>query len=60
MNERERSKRTMAEQNVRVVLYNELIEEAHRTYNSFLELRHEYGRVYRLIKNLEIQAPEVD
>ena len=57
---RERSKRTMAEQNVRVVLYDELIEDAYRTYNSFLELRHEYGRVYRLIRNLEIEVPEID
>ncbi|MDE0089186.1 MAG: ATP-binding protein [Candidatus Poribacteria bacterium] len=57
---RERSKRTMAEQNVRVVLYDELIEDAYRTYNSFLETRHEHGRVYRLIKNLEIEVPEVD
>ena len=58
--QRERSKKTMEQQNVRVVLYHELIEDAYRTYNSFLELRHEHGRVYRLVKNLEIQAPEVD
>ena len=58
--ERERSKRTMAEQNVRVVLYDELIEDAYRNYNAFLQLRHEYGRVYRLIKNLELEVPEVD
>ena len=58
--QRERSKRTMAEQNVRVVLYDELIEDAYRNYNAFLQLRHEYGRVYRLIKNLEIEVPEVD
>ena len=58
--QRERSKKTMEQQNVRVVLYDELIEDAYRTYNSFLELRHEHGRVYRLVKNLEIQAPEVD
>ena len=58
--QRERSKKTMEQQNVRVVLYHELIEEAYRTYNAFLQLRHEHGRVYRLIKNLEIQAPEVD
>ena len=56
----ERSKRTMEQQNVRVMLYDELIEDAYRTYNSFLELRHEHGRVYRLIKNLEIETPEVD
>ena len=58
--QRERSKKTMEQQNVRVVLYHELIEDAYRTYNSFLELRHEHGRVYRLVKNLEIEAPEVD
>ena len=58
--QRERSKKTMEQQNVRVVLYHELIEDAYRTYNSFLELRHEHGRVYRLVKNLEIQSPEVD
>ena len=58
--QRERSKRTMAEQNVRVVLYDELIEDAYRTYNSFLELRHEHGRAYRLINNLEIEVPQVD
>ena len=58
--QRERSKKTMEQQNVRVVLYHELIEDAYRTYNSFLELHHEHGRVYRLVKNLEIQAPEVD
>ncbi len=53
--QRERSKKTMEQQNVRVVLYHELIEDAYRTYNSFLELRHEHGKVYRLIKNLEIE-----
>ena len=58
--QRERSKNTMEQQNVRVVLYDELIEDAYRTYNSFLELRHEHGRVYRLVKNLEIEVPEVD
>ncbi len=58
--QRERSKNTMEQQNVRVVLYDELIEDAYRTYNSFSELRHEYGRVYRLIKNLEIEVPTAD
>ena len=58
--QRERSIRTMAQENVRVVLYNELIDDAYRNYNAFLQLRHEYGRVYRLIKNLEIEVPEAD
>ena len=58
--EMEDSKRAMAQQNVRVVLYNELIEDAHRNYSAFLNLQNEHGRVYRLIKNLEIEVPEVD
>ena len=58
--ERERSKRTMAEQNLRVVLYDELIEDAYRNYNAFLQLRHEYGRVYRLIRSIEDEIPKVD
>ena len=58
--QRERSKKTMEQQNVRVVLYHELIEDAYRTYNAFLQLRQEHGRVYRLVKNLEIEVPQVD
>lgn len=52
----ERSKRTMAEQNVRVVLYNQLIEDAYRSYQAFLDKNREAGRVYRLIRNIETEA----
>ena len=52
----ERSKRTMAEQNVRVVLYNELIEDAYRSYQAFLDKNREAGRVYRLIRDIETEA----
>ena len=52
----ERSKRTMAEQNVRVVLYNQLIEDAYRSYQAFLDKNREAGRVYRLIRHIETEA----
>ena len=52
----ERSKRTMAEQNVRVVLYNQLIEDAYRSYQAFLDKNREAGRVYRLIRDIETEA----
>ena len=54
--QKERSRRTMAEQNVRVVLYNELIEDAYRSYQAFLDKNREAGRVYRLIQNIETDA----
>lgn len=54
--QKERSRRTMAEQNVRVVLYDELIEDAYRSYQTFLEKNREAGRVYRLIQNIETEA----
>ena len=56
----EESKRSMAAKNIRVIFYKELIENSYRTYNAFLEKNQEAGRVYRLIKNLEIEVPEVD
>lgn len=52
--QRERSKKTMEQQNVRVVLYDELIENAYRNYSAFLNLQHDHGRVYRLVQNLDI------
>ena len=54
--QKERSRRTMAEQNVRVVLYDELIEDAYRSYQAFLDKNREAGRVFRLIQNIETDA----
>ena len=49
----EESKRSLAAKNVRVVLYGELIEDAYRTYQAFLEKNKEAGRVYQLIKDID-------
>ena len=52
----ERSRKTMEAQNVRVVLYDELIEDAYRNYQAFVDTNREAGHVYRLIKNIEVES----
>ena len=52
----EESKRSLAAKNVRVVLYSELIEDAYRTYQAFLEKNKEAGRVYQLIKDIDTES----
>ena len=49
----ERSKRMMETQNVRVVLYDELITDALQSYGAFLEKNREAGRVYQLIQEID-------
>ena len=49
----ERSKRMMETQNVRVVLYAELIAGAYQSYAAFLEKNREAGRVYQLIQEID-------
>ena len=44
---------TLDTQNMRVVLYGELIDDAHKSYRAFLEKNKEAGRVYTLIRSLE-------
>ena len=47
------SRRSLAEKSIRVVLYHELIEDAYRSYQAFLEKNKEADRVYQLIQNIE-------
>ena len=49
----ERSRRMMAEQNVRVVLYDELIENAYRSYQAYLDKNKEAGRIYNIVQSIE-------
>ena len=51
--EREISRRSLAEKSIRVVLYHELIEDAYRSYQAFLEKNKEADRVYQLIQNID-------
>ena len=55
--QQERSKQMLASQNIRVVLYQELIEDAYRSYRAFLDKHEEAGSVYELIKNIKIERP---
>ena len=42
----------MATRGIRVIRYQELIENASQNYTAFLDENQEAGRVYRLIKNI--------
>jgi hypothetical protein len=50
---KEQSKKAMAAENVRVVLYNELIEDAYRSYQAYLDKNKEVGRIYSIIQSIE-------
>ena len=54
------SRNSMAAKNIRVIYYQELIENSYRNYKEYLEKNQEAGRVYRLIKNIKNEVPEVD
>ena len=58
--DREESEKAMAARNIRVILYQELIENAYQNYKEFVDNNQGAGRLYRLIKNLKIEVPEVD
>lgn len=47
----EESKRTLAMRNVRVVLYDELIEYAYRSYQEFLDANEKAKRIYQFVKH---------
>ena len=55
-NERIRSKRSLAERSMRVILYRELIKEARLIYQEFLEKKQKAGSLCELIKNIEIES----
>ena len=50
----ESSKRAMAIDNTRVVLYDDLIENASKNYTAYLEKSKEANRLYELINNITI------
>jgi Histidine kinase-, DNA gyrase B-, and HSP90-like ATPase len=39
--------------NIRVVLYQELIDNAYRQYSAFVEKDHEVGRIYNLLRDID-------
>ncbi len=54
--ERARSIKTLADDDIRVVLYDELINDAIQSYKEFLEIKKEAGRLCELINNINIDA----
>lgn len=52
----EESKQSLAIRDIRVVLYDELIDDAYRSYQAFREKHQEAGRVYQVIQNIETEA----
>ena len=58
--ERARSEDTLDEQSIRIVFYEELIDNAYQSYQEFLEANEEAGRVYELVKNIEVEIQQKD
>jgi hypothetical protein len=50
---RKTSEQSLSAKNIRVVLYQQLIEDAYRSYKAFLEKNKEAGRIARLIEKIE-------
>ena len=56
--EREISRRSLAEKGIRVVLYDELIEDAYRSYRAFIKKNRKADRIYQLIQNIETEEAD--
>ena len=56
--ERARSEDTLKEQSIRIVFYDELIGNAYQSYQEFLDANEEAGRVYELVKNIEVEIQQ--
>jgi len=54
---KEESIRSLAVKSIRVVLYQQLIEDAYRGYEAYLEKEKEAGKVFKLIDDIE-KTPE--
>jgi hypothetical protein len=54
-NGRDESARALEEKGIRVVMYQELIENAHRAYKAYLEKKQEAGRILKVIQSIEDQ-----
>jgi Histidine kinase-, DNA gyrase B-, and HSP90-like ATPase len=51
--EENKSRRSLAEKSIRVVMYQQLIEDAYNAYKSYLEKRADTGRITTLIQSIE-------
>jgi len=53
--ERQRSVKSLESFNIRIVRYFELIEDAYRAYQEFLDQNEKAGRISKLIEDIELQ-----
>jgi hypothetical protein len=58
-NGREESAKMLEAKRTRVVLYQELIQNAYKAYQAFLEKEEESGRIYNLIRSLDDENIEL-
>lgn len=49
----EESAKTLIAKNIRVIMYNQLIQNAHKAYSDFLSKKRETGRVLEIIKSID-------
>ena len=54
----EESKRTLAIRSIRVVLYDELIEDAYRSYQAYLDKNKKAGRIYDIVQSIEMELDD--
>lgn len=50
---REKGERSLHEMNMRVVLYQELLDNAHRAYKEFIDKRKHAGRLTRILQSID-------
>ena len=58
--ERAMSEETLEKQSIRIVFYEELIENAYQSYQEFLDANEEASRVYELVKNIKVEIQQKD
>ena len=50
---REKGQRALHEMNMRVMLYQELLDNAHRAYKEFIERKNQAGRLSRILQSID-------
>lgn len=54
----EHSRRIMAQDNVSVILYDQLIEDAYQNYKAYLQKNLEAGRIYNIVQSIEMDLSD--
>ena len=54
----EQAKTTMAAENVRLVFYNQLIEDAYESYQVYTKKNNKQGRIYNIVQSIEMELDD--